>query len=346
MKRKRRMESCKEMELIGLTTTVPLEVILAAGYRPVDLINLFVTSDDSQELIDIAERDGFPKSLCACIKGMYGVCVKYGIKRVIGVIEGDCSNTKALLEVLADMGVDVIEFGFPHSRELSEMRKSIDGLIDALGTTLEDVEKVRRQMAGLRRLAIELDEETYVEDRASGFENHLYSVMFSDLDGKGMDGFKAVLEDALSEIRKRERGNTELRLAYIGVPPVTSDLYDFVEKLGAKIVYNEVQREFAFPRFMEDTSIYDQYLNYTYPYDIYTRLDRIKEEIGKRSIDAVIHYTQSFCYRAIEDIIVKKELGLPVLTIEGDKSRTTDSRTKLRFEAFIDMAIDRKRMKG
>jgi hypothetical protein len=30
---------------IGITATVPVEVILAAGFKPVDLNNLFITSD-------------------------------------------------------------------------------------------------------------------------------------------------------------------------------------------------------------------------------------------------------------------------------------------------------------
>ncbi len=85
---------------IGLTTTVPVEVIVAAGYKPVDLNNMFITSENYLKYIDIAERDGFPKSLCAWIKGIYGACLENNIKEIVGVMEGDCSNTKALIEVL------------------------------------------------------------------------------------------------------------------------------------------------------------------------------------------------------------------------------------------------------
>jgi benzoyl-CoA reductase/2-hydroxyglutaryl-CoA dehydratase subunit BcrC/BadD/HgdB len=51
----------------------------------------------------------------------------------------------------------------------------------------------------------------------------------------------------------------------------------------------------------------------------------------------VIHYVQAFCYRVVEDIILKETLGVPVITIEGDLPKPLDTRTKLRLEAFIEM---------
>ena len=59
-------------------------------------------------------------------------------------------------------------------------------------------------------------------------------------------------------------------------------------------------------------------------------------------MDGVIHYVQAFCYRGIDDIVIKRELDLPVLTIEGEKQNRLDARTKLRLDAFIDMLADRK----
>ncbi len=96
----RNCEAIIIMTKIGITTTVPIEVIIAAGYTPVDLNNLFITSESYSRYIDIAEREGFPKSLCAWTKGIYGACIGNNIREIVGVIEGDCSNTKALIEVL------------------------------------------------------------------------------------------------------------------------------------------------------------------------------------------------------------------------------------------------------
>ncbi len=49
------------MKRIGLTTTVPVEVLVAAGYRPVDLNNMFITSENYLKYIDIAERMVFQR---------------------------------------------------------------------------------------------------------------------------------------------------------------------------------------------------------------------------------------------------------------------------------------------
>lgn len=143
-------------------------------------------------------------------------------------------------------------------------------------------------------------------------------------------------------MKKREPINKKLRLGYIGVPPMTGDIYEFSEKLNSHFVYNEVQREFAFPRGIEAANIFEQYYNYTYPYDNEFRIKELKKQIEKRKIDAIIHYTQAFCHRAVEDIVLKEELNIPMLNIEGDKLNTLDARTKLRLEAFLDMLLDLK----
>jgi len=86
-----------------------------------------------------------------------------------------------------------------------------------------------------------------------------------------------------------------------------------------------------------EENLVDQYLKYTYPYSIFDRLEDIKIEIEKRKLDAVISYSQSFCHRQIDNILIKKYVDVPVLTIEGDQPGELDARTKLRIESFLDM---------
>ncbi|MBF8983225.1 2-hydroxyacyl-CoA dehydratase [Lutibacter sp. B2] len=329
------------MKKIGLTTTVPIEVLLAAGYTPIDLNNLFITSKNYEKYIDIAERDGFPKSLCAWIKGIYGACIENDIKEIVGVMEGDCSNTKALIEVLALKGINVYPFSFPHSHKKEDVKKEIDKFINIFNVSLKDVEAVRNRLNKTRDLAKRIDRMTYIDHKANGFENHLYQVSLSDLNGD-VDVFEKELENIILDMKKREPMNKKIRLAYIGVPPMTADMYSFVEKFDAQFVYNEVQREFAFPRADKALNIYEQYYDYTYPYDTDFRMIELKKQMKERKIDGVIHYTQAFCYRAVEDIILKKQLDIPILNIEGDKLNTLDARTKLRLEAFLDMLSDLK----
>ena len=89
------------------------------------------------------------------------------------------------------------------------------------------------------------------------------------------------------------------------------------------------------PEQIED--IVEQYRKYTYPYGIFYRLEDIKTEIKQRKLDGIIHYVQSFCFRQIEDMIIREKFDVPVLTIEGDNPAKVDARTKLRIESFLEM---------
>ncbi|WP_097027020.1 2-hydroxyacyl-CoA dehydratase family protein [Clostridium peptidivorans] len=329
------------MKKIGLTTTVPIEVIIAAGYTPIDLNNIFITSENYLKYIDIAERDGFPKSLCAWIKGIYGVCLENNIKEIVGVMGGDCSNTKALIEVLQLRGIKVYPFSFPNSHNLKDVENEIKRFMDIFNVNQEEVEAARKKLNEIRQLGKEIDELTYKENKATGFENHLYQVSLSDLNGD-IDSFEADLKKVIDDIKKRQPINKKLRLGYIGVPPMTGDIYEFVENFNAHFVYNEVQREFAFPRGDKALNIFQQYYDYTYPYDTEFRIKELKKQIEDRKLDGIIHYTQAFCHRAVEDIVLKSQLNIPILNIEGDKLNTLDARTKLRLEAFLDMLLDLK----
>lgn len=329
------------MKKIGLTTTVPAEVLIAAGYTPVDLNNIFITSKDYLKYIDIAERDGFPKSLCTWIKGIYGACLENDIKEIVGVVEGDCSNTKALIGVLELRGIKVYPFSFPHGHKAEAVEQEIKTFMNTFNVTIEEVEATRKRLNEIRALAKEFDELSYIHNKVTGFENHLYQVSLSDFNGD-IDVFEADLKKIISDIKNREPINRKLRLGYIGVPPMTCDIYEFVEQFDANFVYNEVQREFAFPRADKASNIFQQYYDYTYPYDTEFRIQELKKQIKERKLDGIIHYTQAFCYRAVEDIVLKEKLDIPILNIEGDKLNILDARTKLRLEAFLDMLLDLK----
>lgn len=333
------------MKKIGITTTVPLEVLITAGYKVIDLNNVFITSEDYEKYIALAEKDGFPKNLCGWIKGIYGACIKNEIQEVVGVMEGDCSNTKGLIDVLRMKGIKVYPFAYPHERSIDGVTTSIQKFMKMFNVSFDQVESTRKKLNEVRALAKEIDELTYNENIVSGFENHILQLSLSDYDGD-IEKFEKSLIKRSNEIKKRKPIERKLRLAYIGVPPMTGDLYSFVEQYNAHFVYNEVQREFAFPRFNNAKNIYEQYYDYTYPYDLDFRISIIKKQIKERRIDGIIHYTQAFCHRAIEDIVFKEKLDVPMLTIEGDKSTYLDARTKLRTEAFLDMLIDLKEMKG
>jgi benzoyl-CoA reductase/2-hydroxyglutaryl-CoA dehydratase subunit BcrC/BadD/HgdB len=323
------------MKPVGITTTVPIEILWAAGYRAVDLNNVFVNDAKPERLVGIAERSGFPQNCCTWIKGIYGVCMDRKIDTVLCVTTGDCSNTIMLMEVLKLRGVKVIPFAYPDQPDVRRMQDHLETLAANLGTTLEAAEEVRKDLAPCWQLAGRLDELTWKDNLVSGWENHLWLVSSSDFNGDHHQ-YRQQLEQLLSQCRQRRAPDGRLRLAYIGVPPVFArDLYRFLEWQGAAVVFNEVQRQFAMPE--PGNSLAEQYSHYTYPYSIFNRLDDISAEIRRRRVDGVVHYVQAFCHRAIGDIIFRSMVNTPILTLEGNADYVLTPHLQTKLEAFIDM---------
>ena len=325
------------MNTVGFTTTIPLEILIAAGRIPVDLNNIFITDPRSMELVEEAELAGFPRNTCGWIKGIYAVIRQRGIREMIAVTEGDCSYTKALMEVLSLHGVSVTPFAYPHDRSADSVRREIDKLARRFGVGPEQIRQAKARLDRIREKVREIDRLTWEENLVSGQENHYFQVATSDMNSDP-DGFEYDVDAFLNEARSRRPYEEQLRLAYIGVPPMFSDIYQFVESQGARVVFNETQRQFAMPYGLTD--IVEQYRAYTYPYDIFHRLADIGPELTRRRIDGVIHYVQSFCFRQIEDIVIREKLPVPILTLEGDKATTLDARTKIRMEGFLEMLAE------
>jgi benzoyl-CoA reductase/2-hydroxyglutaryl-CoA dehydratase subunit BcrC/BadD/HgdB len=311
-----------------------LEVLIAAGRKPVDLNNVFITGGRSRQQVEDAELAGFPRNVCGWIKGIYAAIRESGIEEVVAVTEGDCSYTKALMEVLCLEGVTVIPFAFPQDRDAERLKSEIEKLMRHFAVDREGVNRAKKRLDGIRRKIREIDRLTWEENLVSGEENHYFQVSSSDMNGDP-DVFETVADSFLRVAKNRKPRTERIRLAYIGVPPIFADLYPFLESLGARVVFNETQRQFAMP--YETDDLIEQYRSYTYPYDIFHRLADILTETGRRRVDGVIHYVQSFCFRQIEDIIVRKKLSMPILTLEGDKPTPLDARTRIRLEGFVEM---------
>jgi benzoyl-CoA reductase/2-hydroxyglutaryl-CoA dehydratase subunit BcrC/BadD/HgdB len=323
------------MKQIGITTTVPVEVLIAAGYQPVDLNNVLVNDSDPGRLITIAERAGFPLNSCSWIKGIYGVCLDLGIEDIICVTGGDCSNTVMLMEVLNLRGLNAIPFAYPDRPDPRLMQNNLEILAADLGTTIAAAETVRTELRTCRELAYKLDELTWKDNLANGWENHLWLVSASDFN-QDYHKYEQELRELLKGISRRQPFSNTLRLAYIGVPSVYArELYPFIEKYGGRVIYNEIQRQFAMPE--PGDSLVRQYTNYSYPYSVHQRLKDIKTELQRRQVDGVIHYVQAFCHRGIADIIFRDALNVPVLTLEGNADFFLNNHVRTRIEAFLDI---------
>ncbi|RCX20202.1 benzoyl-CoA reductase/2-hydroxyglutaryl-CoA dehydratase subunit BcrC/BadD/HgdB [Anaerobacterium chartisolvens] len=326
------------MNKIGFTTSIPVEVIFAADLIPVDLNNVFITAANPGGYIEKAENAGFPRSTCAWIKGIYSAILdKSDIATVIGVVEGDCSNTRALIEVLELNGIKSIPFSYPNSRDYHQLKCEIIKLCDIFNVSIERCKEVKKELDVIRKKLAYIDELTWKHNKATGMENHIWQVSSSDFNGC-CKAFDSELSEKIREIEERESGDNYIRLGYIGVPPINSDLYDFIEGLNARVIFNEVQRQFTMAHGIGNEDIVEVYRQFTYPYSLNNRLEDIKKQIELRKIDGIIHCTQAFCFRGIEDIVIRRQLPeVPILTFECDRPGPLDARTRLRIEAFIDM---------
>ena len=325
--------------LLGLTSTIPVEVALAGGWTPVDLNNRLITHPDPGRLVQAAEDLGLPRTLCAWIKGIYAWCREHpGVGAVVGVTRGDCSNTHGLMELLAREGRRIIPFDYPDAGDPQEMARGLARLAGELGATLARAEDIRRELEPVRRELERLDQLTWREGKVSGAENHLWLVSASDFDGDPAD-FSARLARFLAEAQERPGREPRVRLGLLGVPPVFIGLHQTLQEMGAEVVFNEVPRQFAMlpgpggPA----ADLVEQYRRYTYPYEVGARIADIRRESARRGLHGLIHYTQSFCWRQMQDPLLRRELDIPLLTLEGDRVGPVDGRTRLRLEAFVEV---------
>jgi len=318
---------------IGFTTSFPVEVILAAGHIPVDLNNLFITQKPA-EYVDMAEREGFPRTICAWIKGIYAVALEKRVDEVIGIIQGDCSNTHSLLSTLESEHIPIQYFSYTYPKDHDKLSHEIHRLEEVYHVSHKQVMEVKQRLDAIRKKLVQLDELTWKDYKVTGGENHLWLVSSSDFNGDP-DQFEKELDEFLKEAEDRKPRTQALRLAYLGVPPIITDLYEYLDSLETQVVFNEVQRQFSMPYLAED--IVDQYLQFTYPYSVQDRLSDITVELKRRNVDAVIGYTQSFCHRQIDHFLMKKYVNIPFMNLEGDQPGILDARTKLRIESFIEI---------
>ena len=319
---------------IGFTTTVPHEIIVAAGFIPVDLNNLFIADEDCGGLLEQAEMEGFPPGVCAWIKGIYAAVKKHQVSAVVAVLTGDCSNTGALAEVLAHRGVRIIPFSYPNRPDAGEVERALEDLAHRLQTDLQAAELVRRSWQPLRRRLVELDRLAWQEGKVSSQELHDWLVSASDFNGDA-NAYEHNLETFLAEATQRKGRLADLRLGLLGVPPIFTDFFSVLERSDARMVFTEVPRQFAMP--YECGDLVEQFCRYTYPYDLAHRLVDLELECAQRKLDGVINYLQAFCHRQIENIVLGEKLPVPLLALEGDRPGPMGGQAVTRLEAFLEM---------
>ena len=328
------------MPRIGFTSTIPVEVIFAAGAVPVDINNLFAAAPDPVQYVQSAKQKGFPDTTCSWICGLYSAVLDNDIDTVVGVTGGDCAETIALIEVLAARKKHIVPFAYPHSRSREDIILSIRKFAAAMGTTLDAACVYKTKLDRIRRRVAYLDMLLYKENKGNSSDVQLAELCCTDFLGDP-DIFLDKVEQVIERTEKSAPHDSVLRIGLCGVPPIISDLYQVFERNDARVVFSEVERQFSIP--YPESDLVDAYLKYTYPYGIYARLEDISREIEERRIDGIVHYVQSFCYRSIEDIVLREKLDVPVLTVQGGLPEKVSETLEIRIEAFCDMLVRKKK---
>ncbi|GHV22105.1 2-hydroxyglutaryl-CoA dehydratase [Planctomycetales bacterium] len=322
------------MLTVAITTTIPAEVIFAAGGKVVDLNNVFIADADAAGLVETAERAGLPANTCAWVKGLYATAHRSAASAVVGVVEGDCSPNAALLDLLADAGMKIIPFAYPRANDYAAFDRAIGELETVFGVTRAQTEAMKKRFDAARRLVKIIDDAAWQKMNIPSGVSFAAQLLTTDMLGD-LDRAAAELTATVKKYAAAAAGADKTPLAAVGVPTMIGDLWDVIENAGGRVVYHEVPHQFSRADFI-GADVVETYRHFTYPANARRRLAEIVAQCEKRRARGIVHYVQSFCHRQLHDLLLRRAVDLPVLTIEADRPALTDGRNLTRIEAFLE----------
>jgi len=238
------------------------------------------------------------------------------------------------MSILKDENKVILPFSYSYEKKREFTDAEISKLEKYFGVNRQQTQAIKTELDNIREKLILLDQLTWKTNQVSSFENHLWLVSSSDFNGDYIK-YSKELDEFIKQAKTRTPAPSNIRLGFIGVPPILENLYEFIEECSARVVFNEVQRQFSMFYLKKD--IIDQYLSFTYPYSIFDRIADIQQAVTERQLDGLISYTQSFCHRQLDQITLKKHINIPILQLEADQPSKLDARSKLRIESFLEM---------
>ncbi len=304
---------------IGITALVPPELIFACGGEPFDVNNVIPASRK------------YPRNkLCAWTAIWKEMLIKkeIAIDSLIVVAGGDCHNALVDGQNVAMSGLPTHFFFYPFDGDPEYLESQLYRLSGFLGD-VQYPEKAGEIME-LKKLGQTIDKKRSC-GKISSAEAFSVLISFSDLRGD-IDGFRR----AITSIKESDF-EINNRVALIGVPPIYYDFHEVAQSLGLQVVFDELPYEFLSHGGTDIKEMARDYCNYTFARPLGFRINFLREELEKRKVDGVIHYTQFACHHMLEDEIFREELDYPMLTLQGDLPGNTPQQIKLRLEAFREM---------
>jgi len=313
----------------GITALVPPEIIYSAGWSALDINN------------GIPASDCRPRSkLCAWTAGWREGILSGSIRpdALIVVAGGDCHNALADGQNAARKVKASHFFFYPFDGDKDYLRKQLVELEDFLqkhgGTKGFDYEAAER-IGRLKQLGLRLDRlrsDGSIDPQAA----FKALISFSDLEGDPARFQKkvAALVKGARDHSATERIGGLPRVALIGVPPIYRDFHKVCAEAGLHVVFDELPYEFVRLGGSTLEELARSYSTYTFARPVQHRLDFLGNELKRRKIDGIVHYTQFTCHHLLEDGLLRERLKWPMLTVQGDLPGETPAQLRLRLEAF------------
>ncbi|HEY9245697.1 MAG TPA: 2-hydroxyacyl-CoA dehydratase family protein [Candidatus Methanoperedens sp.] len=307
------------MSKIGITALVPPELIFACGCEPLDVNNAIPSSRKYPE-----------NKLCAWTAIWKEMLIKreIAIDSLVVVAGGDCHNALVDGQKVSMSGIPTHFFFYPFDKDRQYLESQLYKLSEFLGG-IRFPEKMR-QIKEVKELGLLIDMKRSMGRISS---STAFDILISSSDLRGDIG---KFREAIDSIRE-ENIRIHNRVALIGVPPIYHDFHDTAQSLGLHIVFDELPYEFIRHTGENIGEMARDYCDYSFAGPLDSRISFLQEELEKRNIDGIIHYTQFACHHMLEDEILRSELDYPVLTIQGDLPGNTPQQVRLRLEAFREM---------
>ncbi len=306
------------MAKVGITALVPPELVYLSGNVPVDLNNF------------VPHTQYYPvHKLCAWTAIWRDIVIaEKFVDKVVVVAGGDCHNSLVDGQKIQMHGIPTHYFFYPFSGEIELMKKECQSLVEFLGG--EKCKEMLEIVHEVKRLGKHIDALRINAKIPAKFAFD-FMIKMSDLGGNPEHMRKlaeSVVERELSHLP---------RIALLGVPPIYRDFHDVAEQSGLHIVFDELPYEFLRLGGRSFEEVVESYTKYTFARPLMYRINFLKQELAKRKIDGIIHYTQYACHHILEDDVLRKELPYPFLTVQGDLPGPVPLQLRLRMEAFAEI---------
>ncbi len=307
------------MKTTGISALVPPELVYSCKNVSID-INNYVTSSDKIP----------SEKLCAWCAIWREMILKkeIDIDKLVVVAGGDCHNALVEGQKVAKSGINTHYLFYPYDGDQIYFENQLKKLKDFLGG-IKDTSYFKI-IKNLKKRGLNIERER-IQGKIHPQDYFNTFISFSDLKSN-LNLFKK----ELNSIKTLELEDN-LKIGLIGIPPIYKDFHSTALSFGLNIIYDELPYEFVRYSGENLSEISKSYSNYVFAQDIKRRIESINKEIERRKIEGIIHYTQYACHHYLEDSILRDEIDLPFITIQGDIPQKTPEQAKLRLEAFSEI---------